>query len=484
MHRRIKYALEARPARRCAAPSRFVLLRRHAASAALAAVALLFVAPLVRASPLGAVAGITWTGAYDVARATAKREGKLIFVALNMDGERANDRLAEQVYRDKTLVALTADTINLVASVADHGKGKCSRFGGITCPEHQQVDIKVRSEILQAGTSPVVAPQHLFLSPEGKVLLSVPYEVRAGELEWCFHEAQRLVDPTYKAKATGKSQKPKRLLVGEVAPAAGRAPMPREVALERIAKLRKGTGEKHEILYELATADEPEARDEIVLFLRAGPSIGYDGSIGEDGRPALLRWIGEVSPASYWEMLEDFVGTGEIDLRREAVVAMEQLAAPEGLASLMKQLRKEKDDKITGGLLRALGACGGTDNKARSALLKASKDKDDLARRSAFIGLGWLEPDEDVHARLEEALAEGDPVDRAAAAAGMGLSRDARWIALLEPWIADGSTAPDVLKNAATAALDVIRGAKYERLQGVLQRVADDGMPRARLFGG
>ena len=98
----------------------------------------------------------------------------------------------------------------------------------------------------------------------------------------------------------------------------------------------------------------------------------------------------------------------------EAIVAMEQLAAAEGLPELMKQARKEKDQKVLGSLWRAIGACGAKDAKARGALLKAAKGKDEFARRSALIGLGWSEPNEDVQKCLAAALAGTDGVDGAA----------------------------------------------------------------------
>ena len=181
----------------------------HRSFAALCATALAaaVLAPLVVAAARPA-AGIAWAASLADARAAAQASGKVIFIAINMDGEHANDTLAEEVYRDKLIVALAAETVNLVASASAHGKGDCARFPGVTCEQHRDVDIKVRHEVLGLGTGPVVAPQHVFLGPDGKILLSVPYEVRAGELEWCFHEARRLVDPKYTAKPSPKSQKP------------------------------------------------------------------------------------------------------------------------------------------------------------------------------------------------------------------------------------------------------------------------------------
>ncbi|MEZ6014826.1 MAG: HEAT repeat domain-containing protein [Planctomycetota bacterium] len=172
-----------------------------------------------------------------------------------------------------------------------------------------------------------------------------------------------------------------------------------------------------------------------------------------------------------------------LTLRREAIVAMEQLAAPQGLPELMKQVRKEKDQQVTGSLWRAIGACGAKDAKARAALLKATKGKDALARRSALLGLGWSEPNEDVQECLAAMLAGTDEVERAAAAVAMGPPRATRVGSLCSSrwWRARArrSCGP-----AAPQPLEVLRGASYERLGPSLKRIADDDIPRARLFGG
>jgi len=438
-------------------------------------------APLRSAGPAAAPA-IAWAASLAAAKERAEAEQKPLFIAINMDGERANDTLADEVYRDKAIVALAATTVNVVASTGQHGKAECPRFGAVTCAQHQDVEVKVRHGVLNVTSGPVVAPQHVFLHPDGKVLLSVPYEVRAGELEWCFHEAWRRVDPAYSGKPSARAQKPGRLVIEGVAASSEAAPVTRARALELIKELRKGTGQHHELLYELARADEPEARDELRQFLRQGPQMGADGTIGRDWRPPLLRWLGDVGPASSAELIVDFVGSGEVQLRHEAIVALEQLAAPEALGELMQQLRKEKEPRVRAALLRAIGACGAKDSKARGALVKAAKDKDAGLRRAALLALGWLEPHEQSDGALAAGFAAADPSERAAAALGMALSRAPRWIAVLEP-VAGAPATPAELQATAALCLEVLRGAPYARLAAELTRVADDGVARGRHFG-
>jgi hypothetical protein len=113
-------------------------------------------------------ASIAWDHVYEDAVARAAKEHKPLFIAINMDGEGANDRMAQKVYTDSHVTALAAGTVNVVASRFDHApEGKpCTRFAGLTCIEHKRVDGSVRGGLLKADEGGyVIAPQHVFLSP-------------------------------------------------------------------------------------------------------------------------------------------------------------------------------------------------------------------------------------------------------------------------------------------------------------------------------
>ena len=139
--------------------------------------------------PVAGAADIDWQPSYETALLRAADEDRVLFVAVNMDGERANDRTADKTYHDKTVVGLSEHTLNLVASLSEHAKPDrtCPRFGDVTCADHRRVDIDVRENVLAPDDEGyVIAPQHVFLKPDGEVILSVPYEISAAELEWCF----------------------------------------------------------------------------------------------------------------------------------------------------------------------------------------------------------------------------------------------------------------------------------------------------------
>ncbi|MFT5289861.1 MAG: hypothetical protein ACI8QC_002235 [Planctomycetota bacterium] len=445
-------------------------------------------------------ADINWERSYEAALERAKTQGLVLFVAVNMDGDVGNDRMAKKVYHNRTVVGLATQTVNLVASIGLHDKGgDCRRLGAITCDEHRDIDVDVRTKILKANEGGfVVAPQHVWLAPDGAVLLSVPYEVSAGELEWCFHEAQRRINPDYAGKESSKSRRPRRWIPGGVSDpeaAENGRPVTREEALEIISDLKKGgipQAKMAQLYLRLAKADLEEARDAIQKFLRSGGGAraggggkgggkggGGGGGRGQDLVPKMIRAIGEVSPRSYWEVLEDFVSTGDARLRTEAVVAMEQLAAPEAVSALSKQYKKEREPEIKKNILRALGACGSDSQSVRSLLLKASvHKKDGLLRQNALIGMGWLEPNEDVQERLKLAFESGSALEQSAALVAMGLSRDTYWLESLEQTAGERGE----FQELAAKVVSVLKQGQFRILAVQMAESGVDVIPRNRLF--
>lgn len=476
------------------------------------ALAFLLAAAAAGAAPHAAPAGdIAWEDTFDLALERADAEAKVIFVAVNMDGEAANERMVEDVYSDKDVIALSEHTVNVIASADRHSKsGACKRFGCSSCDVHRDADIDVRERILKPdATGAVIAPQHVFLSPAGDVLLSVPYEVTAKELAWCFGEAFDRAGTVDAPGIPAKARRPRRLIIGDVASLGSRnlAPLTHDAVLELIVELRKGAGrsDRNSMIQHLATADEEEAREYVLSVLRAnGGGRGGGGRRGGGGggrgnsereRAALLRWIGSASPQSYVEVVEQFLGTGTVETRNEAIVALEQLASADATKDLLSALKKAKDETIEKNLLRAIGACGPQDKKARTALLKASNDlKKPLARQNALLALGWADANDDVSERLRQAALPEEhakkakigpdrvtELEREAAVVAMGISRDEQWVEMLTA-LKDDEDEPQELRDAAAASLDVIGGAEYSALRDALMRAGSDEIPRDRLF--
>lgn len=453
--------------------------------------------------------GITWKADLRGTQREAADHKRVVFVAVNMDGERANERMVKDVYANKRILELAGHTLNLVASNDSHAaEGKtCPRFGGITCTEHRHVDADVRSAVLAPDAQGfVVAPQHVFLGPDGSVLLSVPYEIRVEELEWCFVTALRSVDPAAPVEFSEKARAPKRLVMAGVytiGAAAEAAPLTREAALELVSELKKGMvrgAELQKARRRLAMADEPEARDYLLGILRTAPGRAGGGNGGgkaggggvgagaaaaadrTDRRPLLMHWIGANSPASYWEVCAEFIDENVIELRREAVVALEQLGSPQALKLLLARLHKEKDEHIAKNLLRAVGTCGADDNNARKALLKqAGDDRKPLLQVNAIVALGWLTNHGEITDFLGECLTEQEGAVRIAAILAMAISRNEVWVETLKAALENSPDAP--LREALEAALAVLQGGPLAGLEGLVGRVASDELTRERIFG-
>ncbi len=456
--------------------------------------------------------GITWDPIYEDALARAASEKKVVFIAVNMDGERANDRMVKEMYKEKSILELSTSTINLIASNSTHSQGDktCKRFGGVSCPEHRRVDVSVRGSVLKPDAEGyVIAPQHVWLGPDGAVILSVPYAISVPEMEWCFVTALRTLDPGFQFKLSSGARAPRALVMGDVAEtqAAGQrgsAPPTREEALELLDEIKRGGrsggrggwAEREQNIRRLVQADEPEAREYVLTHLRAaaggrwggggggrGSGEGEEGQQRPDRRATLLRWIGEVSPPSYWEVCAEFISSGEDVLRKDAVVALEQLAAPESLKVIRSAVKKEKDPMIRKNLYRALGTAGNADKGVRKILLKEATDKrNELWRLNSIIALGFLAPDEDVDELLRVTFEEKEGPDQVAAVLSMAITRNTDWLEVLKAKEKDAATSEE-LRETLKTSIEILEGGPLWKLVPDVKQVASDEIVRRRSFG-
>ncbi len=432
----------------------------------------------------GPADSIAWEPKPEAALARALAEKKPVFVAINFDGERACDRFAEKTYRDKTILALAASAVCVIASPSEHGGADkpCPRFGTLHCSEHKQTDVWARKSVLKPDAEGyVVAPQHVFLAPDGKVILSVPYEIGESELAWCFVTALRAVDPQSKVAFPPGAHAPRRLNLGGVFdPVSARSvtPATREEVLALVKAIKKGlTGaESADALRRILSSDEPEGVEYIKTELRT--SSGGGG----DNRVLILHSIGALSPPSYWEVLAEFAQGGEIALRTEAAVSFEELAAPASLKTVQAALTKETHREVKKEWIRALAAAGSADPQARKELLKRARaEKDELLRLNTLVALGSLVPGDDLSELLGSVLKQGSNSERAAAACAMAISRDPSWLEALEA-AARSATDPDLVQTCNVAAQS-LRSGGLTPLREVLAKVAQDKIERDRWYG-
>ena len=310
--------------------------------AALAAV--LLVAPVMAGD-------IKWQGDYEGTLASAAAEARVVFVAVNMTGERANERMIADVYTEKKIEELAELTLNIVATNCWQDKASaCKAFKPLTPEELRELDVQIRSKVLRPDDQGyVVAPQHVFLNGAGEVLLSVPYELRAEELEWCFHEAFNRIGYSTSLARSAKARAPRRLIDGAVLDSSEEsAPLTLEEARELIDSIKRGlrNAERWRALRRLLSVDEEEVADFVRLELRGGGGGGRRGGGRRGGgneraRTRLVRAIGERSPERYWSLLVELLNDPSENVRSEVAVALEQLAAEDSAKEIASAVGKE-----------------------------------------------------------------------------------------------------------------------------------------------
>ncbi|MAW61881.1 MAG: hypothetical protein CMJ94_13775 [Planctomycetes bacterium] len=428
-------------------------------------------------------ADIVWEKDFDAARERAAAENKVLFCALNMDGEKANDRMAEDVYQDKDVLALTQHTVNLIGSRFEHG-GKCKRFPGIECAHHQAIETRIRADVIDASAdTPLVAPQHLFVGPDGKILMSVPYEISARELQWCLVTAILEVNPDAKVSMPERARAPRRLIQDGVLKGSGDAtitPLNEDEVEATIEAIRNGmrAGERAEAMMRLLATDDPAAVEFIDIEL---------GDVRIQRRKPLLvralRAMGAVSPEAFAPTLERFLSFPDTEIRLEATVALEQIGNPKLVKELRKLYGKEDSARVRAHMIRAIGIVGADDKSARSAVIKAAKDKkDEVLAANALFALGVHATDKKAWEGIAEGLAHESARRRQAAALGLALGRATeRLEAVREARKAEKNAEVQATLDAVIAVLE---GGPIEGLAETVAEVTDSAIPRPRFFGG
>jgi hypothetical protein len=462
---------------------------------------------------------VVWTKDLSIARAQSKAESKVIMIAINMDGERANDELVTDHYRDATLGKLAQHTINLFASATDHGRSSsCNRARGLACTDHLQLDRQVREQVLKVTPDTwVVAPQHLFVGPDGKLISAVPYAVTKGELEWVWFDAIQRLQPGFQWKLSSAARAPMRLRYGDGQATAGVRPPSDEEVKQLIEDLRRGavggnTGggaggrggrggnfmrmlENLDVILRSPLEDARDYGKEVLQFMgrdfgglggfggggrggggRGGAGGGDGGGDGGEGGgfngfggggndrlAGGLRMIGERSPAEWWEVVEPYLTDNKEAVREAAAEALEHLRAKEALPALRSALQKEKVARIKGRLLRAMAASA-PDQKAVSAQVQKSTkiEKEEDARMHAAVAAALVDDGGVAEKTLSGALADKASRVRSGAAYGMAIRRDVALIPSLEA--AHGAESDPETKRWMDAALVILRETERARL--------------------
>ncbi len=430
--------------------------------------------------------GVEWETNLSAALEGAAERGGVVYVAVGMRGEGRTARLRKEVWDERDAVTAAGGASFLIACADIHRDGKqCPVYSGVSCRDHMRLEVELREELLAASASGVVAtPQHVWLDPEGEVLLSVPYELDLDELRWCFWLARARVDEERAGPSPEDARPPRRLLVGELYAPGPVDPLGRgltTVEVEENVKELKGSmlgGGRIGRMLRLLFTDEEEAVDYARMEL--GSALLSWG--GTQMLERAVHTMGVLSPAEYWEVIAGFTREAKPSVRNETAVALEQLGERRALKVVKAALSKEKDPLVRKNWLRALGACGWKDKSTRKSLLKTvQKEADDLQRRNALFALGYLLPHPDVDARLREELRGAAlPEDRLAAACAMALSRRPSF----RPDLAQAieGCADEKLRDDLERAASVLAGENLREIEEPATRVLGDTLKRERIF--
>lgn len=419
-----------------------------------------------------AVAQIRWTPRFADAMQAAKAESKVVLLAFNLAGERANDEMVADHYKDPVLGKLSQFTVNVFCSIATE-----PRVSGVTPEQQQSAEQQARLQVLKIGPGEdVIAPQHVFVGPDGAVLSAVSYRITKGELEWAWVDAIKKVDPKFQWELSTSARAPGRLSFGAVERGEnGKPPTKEQVAeaLKEVRKSRQGAMRNLAEIELLMKSDHPEAIAFIESTLNGLQATWIAGA---------LDTMSMISPKAYHTVIGGYLPNRDDSVRLAAAGALERMAEPKAYAALLKQYKLEKADKVRGRLLRAMASCGPAQKETLTQIDKLmAKEPSAEVRSHALLALAQVDDKAKVHEGLRAALRDPSAKVRSTAAFVIASRRDAELALTLE----EAAAREEELATKAwlEAAVKVVRGGDGAAFKDFLQRELGEVVPRAGLGG-
>ena len=132
---------------------------------------------------------IQWQRSLEDALAICATEHRPLFIAVNVDGESASDRINDEVYRDPKFVAWTRKFACVVASISRHNPrdydahGRrilCPRLGNVTCGEHMALEPILYDKYLGGDR---ISPRHAIVLADGTKVFDLTLQWDWSELE-------------------------------------------------------------------------------------------------------------------------------------------------------------------------------------------------------------------------------------------------------------------------------------------------------------
>ena len=341
------------------------------------------------ASAQGTANAIRWSKDLSTAFTEAKEQQKILMICVNakyVDGkkteERANKGLREVIYKDERVIAASTRFVCALITPAS---------GSTEIGELRLLGIE----------GDLVAPQHIFVHPDGKKILTRKQYWSHGKGEPAVQALLALMNKAHEARdGAVDAPPPADTKPPEGAPKEGEARA--KWIQERLKEVVEGPAGKRDLAVgSLARNDSkgdcltpllallPEHKKDVELLIAVIRGVGRDGL--HDASEPILTYLThkEESVRANTAVSLEYIGT------RDKKVA----------AALLRAAGKEKDEAIANHMYRAAGRCGMEDSKTRSTLLKkVGSAKSEFASYGPAVGLAYFVGDKKAARGVEKII--------------------------------------------------------------------------------
>ena len=337
--------------------------------------------PAPAASP-----SIDWQPSVVGAFASAKKEGKPVFIAINaehVDGksrvEPAARELRENTYHDAAVVAKSRQFACALV-----------RPGG-TSADYAEL----RSRFAIDGE--IVSPQHIFAHLDGTLIERKEY--------WSFGPGAASVAALLAMMDSALVAH--RAKTGMGAPGQGGTAEEQRAAWihERVQKAREGMADRAASEVAIQELVHGDRRGDCVAPLCA---ILLEPKKEADTLVAIVRGLGKPGLEAALPAVAQMLDDASDDVRSNAAVTLEYIGSAAAIDPLTKRLAKEKDDLTRNNCCRALGRCGAKQEPVRKTLLRElATAKTNKLSAGPAIGLSYFAGDAEAARGIEKILAPG-----------------------------------------------------------------------------
>jgi len=377
---------------------------------------------------------IVWEPTFEEAIEKAKTRQRPLFVAFIMDDEPGNDAVLAQHFKDPEIVKLSARMVCVVGNVGKHGTELCTKFGCVTCDQHQETEKRARARYLK--TEVVRAPQFVFCDSTGSEMFRKVYLIPKRELQ--------------KSMAIALS--------GAVPEPGGELAAERARVDQWLKDADSKNGETRDAAFAtLATATDSRAIP--ALMEKAKPTNN------DTIRCAAIKALGVKGNHAALGPLMGFLSDKNTRVCLCALVALGEIQLPDPALAILKAIEKEKSVRIKARALRSAARIYPESAEVQKQCFGALKGASAQLQEAVMMAIYHLPPDPRSVAALRPLLTANKESTRALAAWILGKQDDETLIPVLEK-MATSDKSPDV-RSLARKATSLCQGktvANYEDL--------------------